>query len=77
MIENRDTLRAPEDVAITLNVDGFGGVEIKEAKYRELRAKPRTGFFNGFKLFYSEDEGLMSPERVLKLKPEPDVVVYE
>ncbi|CAN5242953.1 hypothetical protein BH24ACT23_BH24ACT23_02420 [soil metagenome] len=77
MIENRDTLRAPEDVALTLNVDGFGGVEIKEAKYRELRAKPRTGLFNGFKLFYSEDDGLMSPERVLKLKPEPDVVVYE
>ena len=33
--------------------------------------------FNGFKLFYHEDTGLMSPGDVLGMKPAPDVVVYE
>ena len=33
--------------------------------------------FDGFKLFYKEDVGLMSPRQVLHLHPSPDVVVYE
>ena len=33
--------------------------------------------FNGFKLFFHEDTGLMTPAQVLALEPPPDVVVYE
>ena len=33
--------------------------------------------FNGFKLFFREDTGLMSPRDVLALEPAPDVVVFE
>jgi hypothetical protein len=33
--------------------------------------------YNGFKLFFREDTGLMQPSQVLGLKPPPDVVVYE
>jgi hypothetical protein len=62
-------------VALVLNVDGFGGAEVKEAKYRELTRRDR--FPNGFKLFYREDSGLMAPARVLRLRPRPDVVIYE
>ena len=35
------------------------------------------GPYNGFKLFFREDTGLMSPRDVLGLRPAPDVVVYE
>jgi hypothetical protein len=35
------------------------------------------GRYNGFKLFFHEDTGLMAPSQVLDLKPPPDVVVYE
>jgi len=35
------------------------------------------GPYNGFKLFFREDTGLMSPRDVLALRPAPDVVVYE
>lgn len=31
----------------------------------------------GFKLFYEEDTGVMTPRQVLRLRPPPDVVVYE
>ena len=33
--------------------------------------------FNGFKLFYHEDVNLMKPKQVLRLRPQPDLVVYE
>ena len=31
----------------------------------------------GFKLFYREDTDLMTPRQVLRLRPPPDVVIYE
>ena len=37
----------------------------------------KAGRYNGFKLFFHEDTGLMTPSQVLDLKPAPDVVVYE
>jgi hypothetical protein len=74
MVERPDALESHPGVQLTLNVDGFGTKEQKLAKYRVL--VPRR-FRAGFKLFYREDTGLMSPREVNALKPLPDVVVYE
>ena len=74
MVERPEALEAPPGVALTLNVDGFGTRAQKRAKYREL--VPR-GLHAGFKLFYREDTGLMTPREVLALRPQPDVIVYE
>jgi hypothetical protein len=75
MVDHRQLKRRPE-LAMVLNADGFGGSEVKVAKYRAFtRAAP--GFHQGFKLFYEEDAGLMTPQQVLRLRPAPDVVVYE
>ena len=74
MVERPEVLERPPGVVLTLNVDGFGTKEQKLAKYRVL--VPRR-FRAGFKLFYSEDTGLMTPREVLALRPEPDLVVYE
>jgi hypothetical protein len=74
MVERPDALESPAGVQLTLNVDGFGTKAQKLAKYRVL--VPRR-FRAGFKLFYREDTGLMSPREVNALKPLPDVVVYE
>jgi hypothetical protein len=76
MIRDEERLENRPGVALTINVDGFGDRPIKIAKYREFtrgrRRKP-----NGFKLFYEEDTNLMSPRQVLRLRPPPDLVVYE
>jgi hypothetical protein len=64
-------------LAMVLNADGFGGRELKEAKYHDFTRSPRPFLHAGFKLFYREDTGLMSPRRVLRLRPPPDVVIYE
>jgi hypothetical protein len=76
MIKRRELLHPYQSVAVVLNTDGFGTAPIKAAKYREF-AKLSRFAFNGFKLFYEEDTGLMSPRRVLRLHPAPDVIVYE
>jgi hypothetical protein len=76
MIRGKEHLRHRPGVALVLNVDGFGDEPNKLAKYREF-THPRTGFRSGFKLFYKEDTGLMSPQRVLRMRPRPDLVIYE
>jgi len=70
------SLKMRERLEMVLNADGFGGRAVKKAKYRGFsRAAP--AFHHGFKLFYEEDVDLMGPRAVLRLRPAPDVVVYE
>jgi hypothetical protein len=76
MIEAEDQLERHPGVALVLNVDGFGDQPNKISKYREF-TRDRRGQFNGFKLFYEEDVNLMKPNQVLRLRPQPDLVVYE
>ena len=69
-------LKRRDELAMVLNADGFGTKPLKVAKYREFtRAAP--SFEQGFKLFYEEDVGLMRARDVMRLRPAPDVVVYE
>jgi hypothetical protein len=77
MITSKELLVPQEPLATVLNVDGFGDAPNKIAKYEELHPKRATGLASGFKLFYEEDLGLMSPRDVLALKPPPDFIVYE
>jgi hypothetical protein len=76
MIANARTLRPYPGVALTVNVDGVGDRENKISKYDYFSTR-KPGRYNGFKLFFHEDTGLMSPRAVLRLIPRPDVVVYE
>jgi hypothetical protein len=68
-------LRRP-GLAITMNVDGFGDRPNKISKYR-LFTSDGTRHHNGFKLFFREDVHLLPPRAVLRLKPPPDLIVYE
>jgi hypothetical protein len=61
---------------MVLNADGFGSRAVKVAKYKAF-TKAAPAFHQGFKLFYEEDAGLMRPRQVMRLRPAPDVVVYE
>jgi hypothetical protein len=76
MIQAEHDLERHPGVALVVNVDGFGDRPNKISKYREFTKDLRRRF-NGFKLFYEEDVNLMRPNQVLRLNPEPDLVVYE
>jgi hypothetical protein len=76
MIRDEHDLERDPGVALVVNVDGFGDRPNKISKYREFTRDLRRRY-NGFKLFYHEDLNLMSPKQVLRLRPEPDLIVYE
>src|SRR5262245_1049072 len=73
MVEHTE-LKQPEGLDMVLNVDGFGGQEVKVAKYRDF-AREAKEFHHGFKLFYEEDTDLMTARQVLRMKPRPELVV--
>jgi hypothetical protein len=87
MVKDRDKVLDRPGVAIVHNIDGFGTADVKKNVYVQLvyhrgagaasGTPPGGGRFNGFKLFYKEDTGLMKPSQALGLQPPPDVVVYE
>ena len=76
MVRRRETLVQRPGVEIVLDVDGFGTRAQKIAKYREL-TRGTERFTTGIKLFYREDTGLMTPREVLRLRPRPELVIYE
>jgi hypothetical protein len=76
MIEAEHDLERHPGVALVVNVDGFGDQPNKISKYHEFTQDLRRRF-NGFKLFYEEDVNLMKPKQVLRLRPQPDLIVYE
>jgi hypothetical protein len=70
-------LKPRRGLAMVLNADGFGTQANKNSKYHAFTSSPREFFHQGYKLFYREDTDLMSPRQVLRLRPPPDVVIYE
>lgn len=77
MIRHKEDLKTRSGVDMVLNADGFGTKRAKTSKYEQLAPSRRSGLFPGFKLFYEEDDGLMSPRQVMRLRPRPDFIVYE
>jgi len=76
MVRDKARVLKRPGLAVTFNVDGFGDQPNKLAKWREF-TRERTRFHDGYKLFYREDTDLMRPAEVMRMKPRPDLVVYE
>jgi hypothetical protein len=76
MIRDENRLSREPGVALTVNIDGFGDRPNKIAKYRQL-TRGRHDRHHGLKLFYREDTDLMPPRRVMRLRPRPELIVYE
>jgi hypothetical protein len=76
MIARDERLRPYPGVQTVVNVDGFGGREVKIAKYEAFVRRTRA-VRRGFKLFYHEDSDMLMPRNVMAMSPRPDVVVYE
>jgi hypothetical protein len=76
MIKNKERIKTPSEIALTLDVDGFGEKAAKYVKYQSYVSE-EDGVFHGIKLYYQQDTDMMSPEEVLYLAPQPDLVVYQ
>lgn len=75
MLTDRDQLREPPGVLLTIHMDGFGTRAQKLATYGVVAADPPWN--NGFKLFYDEDVDMFAPSEVLALDPVPDLITYQ
>ncbi|MEN1970417.1 hypothetical protein WMZ97_20375 [Lentibacillus sp. N15] len=76
IVKNKDKIKPTKHVEVPLNYDGFGDPAIKMSAYGKLvREQPIQ--YGGFKLFYKNDDPLLSPEDVLKLDPAPAVIDYQ
>ncbi|NNN14094.1 MAG: hypothetical protein HKL81_10160 [Acidimicrobiaceae bacterium] len=62
-------------LAIVFNMDGFGSWRMKVKAYQLLESY--TDFGLGFKLFYHQDQPLGSPQQVMALAPQPNVIEYQ
>jgi hypothetical protein len=76
MIRNERRLKQRRRVRVTVNFDGFGPRAVKVRRYERF-ARRRDRIHNGITLFYERDTSLLTPARVTRLRPRPDLIAYE
>lgn len=72
MITNKDDIESFRRVRLVIDMDGFGPSATKLAKFDLFSAPAEYG---GIKLFFQQDDPLMSEEEVLKVRP--DLIIYQ
>lgn len=81
MITNYQNIKLHPEVQIVIDMDGWGPPELKFGTHRNfIYSEPIQ--FTGFKLFYKNDlkkvpYRLLTPQELLKLKPQPIYIQYQ
>lgn len=76
-ITNREQIATVPGVQFVLEVDGFGTPDEKRSTFAVL-AGDHLFDFHGFKLWYNgQDDPIMTPQDVLNLDPQPDLIIYQ
>lgn len=81
MVTGYQQIKTRPEVQIVMDMDGWGMQARKVNTYRQFIHKEPVQF-TGFKLFYKNDfreanSRIMTPEEVLKLKPQPAYIQYQ
>ncbi|MDP8951696.1 MAG: hypothetical protein M3N18_05580 [Actinomycetota bacterium] len=76
IVTNKELIQPTENIEVVLHADGFGGPEAKLTKY-DILVRDEATQYGGFKLFYTQDAPLLTPQEVLQLDPAPAVVTYQ
>jgi hypothetical protein len=75
-IPDKEDVGIVPGVQLVMECDGFGTPEEKLETYGVIITQSQIEY-NGFKLFYEQDNPLMAPAEVLALDPVPDIVIYQ
>lgn len=75
-VSNKDKIKPMAGVDLVLNMDGWGPPWQKLETW-EVIIQQTPIEYNGIKLFYRQDEPLMTPAEVMALEPTPDVINYQ
>jgi hypothetical protein len=76
MILNKDQIEDVPGIDLVIHQDGFGAPEDKIANYDRYIAAEGAKH-GGFKIFYQQDDPVMTPEELMQLTPQPDVITYQ
>ncbi|MCO5176360.1 MAG: hypothetical protein M9890_05215 [Thermomicrobiales bacterium] len=76
MIFNKDAITPLPGVDIVLDMDGFGGPDAKLGNYDHFVTQELIEY-GGIKLFYRQDDPLLTPEQIVALDPPALVVIYQ
>jgi len=76
MLPDKGNIKPMPNVDLVLMMDGWGLPTAKIANYNAfVRDEPIQ--YGGLKLFYRQDDPLLTPEEVVKLDPIPLVIIYQ
>ena len=76
MLPDKGNIKPLPNVDLVLMMDGWGLPTAKIANYNAfVRDEPIQ--YGGIKLFYRQDDPLLTPEEVVKLDPLPLVIIYQ
>ncbi len=81
MVTNYQNIKLYPEVQFVMDMDGWGGVRLKQDTYHYITAREPVQF-TGFKLFYKNDitkdtHRMLTPKEVLQLKPAPVYIQYQ
>ncbi|WP_184542821.1 hypothetical protein [Mucilaginibacter sp. FT3.2] len=81
MVTNYKDIKLRPEVQIVMDMDGWGGPDLKKGTYKYFIADEPVQF-TGFKLFYKNDikngpKRMLTPKEVLALKPSPIYIQYQ
>jgi hypothetical protein len=81
MVTNYKQIKLQPEVQLVMDMDGWGAQARKKSTYQSFIWREPVQF-TGFKLFYKNDfreagSRMMTPQEVLKLKPQPIYIQYQ
>ena len=76
MLPDKGNIKPMANVDLVLTMDGWGLPNAKIANYNAfVRDEPIQ--YGGIKLFYKQDDPLLTPAEVIRLTPTPLVIIYQ
>jgi len=76
MLPDKENIKPMANIDLVVMMDGWGLPQAKIANYRAfVRDEPIQ--YGGIKLFYKQDDPLLTPAEVIHLDPTPLVVIYQ
>lgn len=77
MLPDRDRIAVPRELAVVVQMDGFGPQPVKLDTWRAITQGGPPGLLFGWKQFYDEDQPVRPPADTLALEPSPVFVSYQ
>jgi len=77
MLPNRASITTHPELALVVQMDGFGSQNLKLNTWRAITQGGPPGVHFGWKQFYDEDRPVRPPSETLALEPSPVFISYQ